>query len=44
MAAGKLLEKSDKLCMETIRIIINLGGFPDWDELMLRVGLDVNKN
>jgi hypothetical protein len=40
METEKLLEKSDELCVNAIKKIIELGGFPNWDELMLGVGLD----
>jgi hypothetical protein len=40
METEKLLEKSDELCVKAIKKIIELGGFPNWDELMLGVGLD----
>jgi len=35
MEVEKLLERTDGLCIEAIKKIINLGGFPDWDSLML---------
>ncbi len=40
MEVKELLEKSDKLCIEAIKKIILNGGFPNWEELMLGVGLD----
>lgn len=33
--AGKLLQEGDEYCVQAIIKIINLGKFPDWNELML---------
>jgi hypothetical protein len=32
-----LLKESDKLCVDSIRKVIDQGGFPDWDDLVLGV-------
>lgn len=35
MEVEKLLEQTDGLCIEAIKKILDFGGFPDWDALML---------